>query len=154
MSHRSRRAARAARVVLAATLAGAPTLLSAQQAVALAGPAPVSVAAPVAAPAITPAAPVTGIVAAPVVDAPALPTADAARAAAVRPVRQASAQEQAALAGEAAAPRRQNVGQPMALMIVGGAALVTGLIIGGDVGTLFAVGGAAVGLYGLYQYLR
>ena len=151
MSHRSRRATRTARVLLAATLAGAPTLLSAQQAIALAGPVPppVHVVAPVVAPLVA-----TPAVDAPIVAVPALPAADAARAAAVRPVRQASAQEQAALAGQAAAPRRQNVGQPMALMIVGGAALVTGLIIGGDVGTLFAVGGAAVGLYGLYQYLR
>jgi hypothetical protein len=38
-------------------------------------------------------------------------------------------------------------------MILGGAALVTGLIIGGDAGTVIAVGGAIIGLYGLYVYL-
>ena len=38
-------------------------------------------------------------------------------------------------------------------MIFGGAALVTGLIIGGNAGTVIAVGGALVGLYGLYVYL-
>lgn len=49
------------------------------------------------------------------------------------------------------APR---MGQSVALMIVGGAALITGLVIGDDVGTLIAVGGAGIGLYGLYNYLK
>jgi hypothetical protein len=40
------------------------------------------------------------------------------------------------------------------LMIVGGAALITGLIIGGDVGTVIAVGGGLLGLYGLYVFLK
>jgi hypothetical protein len=39
-------------------------------------------------------------------------------------------------------------------MIVGGAALITGALIGGDVGTIFMVGGAVMGLDGLYQYLQ
>ena len=51
-------------------------------------------------------------------------------------------------------PRKQGVGKPVALMIVGGAALIVGLVIGGDVGTLFAIGGALIGLVGLYQYLQ
>ena len=50
--------------------------------------------------------------------------------------------------------RRKGYGQPIALMVVGGAALLTGLIIGDDAGTVIAVGGAVVGLYGLYQYLQ
>ena len=55
----------------------------------------------------------------------------------------------------AAAPaRRGGYGQPVALMVVGGAGLLTGLIIGGDAGTAIAVGGAVVGLVGLYQYLQ
>ncbi|HEU4720932.1 MAG TPA: hypothetical protein VFS59_06175 [Gemmatimonadaceae bacterium] len=54
----------------------------------------------------------------------------------------------------AAQTRRAGFGQPVALMVVGGAALLTGLIIGGDAGTVIAVGGALVGLYGLYQYLQ
>ena len=45
---------------------------------------------------------------------------------------------------------RENV----AWMVVGGAALVVGTIIGGDTGTVVMVGGAAVGLIGLYRYLR
>lgn len=40
------------------------------------------------------------------------------------------------------------------LMIVGGAAFVAGLLIGDDVGTVFAVGGATAGLIGLYNYLK
>jgi hypothetical protein len=54
----------------------------------------------------------------------------------------------------AAQARRRGMGQPVALMVVGGAALLTGLIIGGDAGTVIAVGGALVGLYGLYEYLQ
>ena len=53
-----------------------------------------------------------------------------------------------------AAPARANLGQSRALMIVGVAALITGAIIGGDPGTLIMVGGAVVGLYGLYNYLQ
>lgn len=40
------------------------------------------------------------------------------------------------------------------LMIVGGAIFLTGLIIGDDAGTAIAIGGAALGLYGLYTYLN
>jgi hypothetical protein len=40
------------------------------------------------------------------------------------------------------------------LMIVGGAALITGAFIDGDTGTIIMAGGGAVGLFGLYQYLR
>ena len=51
------------------------------------------------------------------------------------------------------AMRRPSRGSGVGLMILGGAALVTGLIIGGDAGTVIAVGGAIIGLYGLYVYL-
>jgi hypothetical protein len=46
------------------------------------------------------------------------------------------------------------MGQPEALMIVGGAAILIGAIIGNDAGAFFMVGGAVVGLYGLYKYLQ
>jgi len=52
------------------------------------------------------------------------------------------------------APRRAGYGQPVALMVVGGAALLSGLIIGGGAGTAIAVGGAVIGLYGLYEFLQ
>lgn len=48
----------------------------------------------------------------------------------------------------------KGMGQAQAMMIVGGAAVVVGIIIGDDVGTLIAVSGAVIGLYGLYQYLK
>jgi hypothetical protein len=44
--------------------------------------------------------------------------------------------------------------QSRAMMIVGGAALITGAIIGGDPGTIVMVGGAVIGLIGLYDYLQ
>ena len=53
-----------------------------------------------------------------------------------------------------AAATRANLGQARALMVVGAAALITGAIIGGEPGTIIMVGGAVVGLYGLYQYLQ
>jgi hypothetical protein len=55
---------------------------------------------------------------------------------------------------ESAQRRRAGYGQPMALMVVGGAAVLVGLIIGGGAGTVIAVAGAIAGLYGLYQYLQ
>jgi hypothetical protein len=45
-------------------------------------------------------------------------------------------------------------GQGMALMVVGGAAMIGGLLIGGSGGDAVAIGGLAVGLIGLYQYVR
>lgn len=49
--------------------------------------------------------------------------------------------------------RRSSNRNSVALMIVGGAALVVGAVIGNDAGTLVMLGGAAVGLYGLYLFL-
>ncbi|HYD52276.1 MAG TPA: hypothetical protein VEA99_06605 [Gemmatimonadaceae bacterium] len=54
----------------------------------------------------------------------------------------------------APAAMAQGVGRPVALMLVGFGALLAGAIIGDDVGTIFMVGGAIIGLYGLYEYLR
>lgn len=47
-----------------------------------------------------------------------------------------------------------NAGPNVALMAVGGAALVTGLIIGGDAGTVVAITGGTIGLVGLYRFVR
>jgi len=44
--------------------------------------------------------------------------------------------------------------QSQALMIVGGAAILVGAIVGDRAGDVFMVGGAVVGLYGLYKYLQ
>jgi hypothetical protein len=38
-------------------------------------------------------------------------------------------------------------------MIVGGAALIVGAVIGDSAGTIVMLGGAGIGLYGLYLFL-
>jgi len=40
------------------------------------------------------------------------------------------------------------------MMIVGGAAIVAGILVGGDGGTVLILGGVAVGAYGVYLYTR
>ena len=58
-------------------------------------------------------------------------------------------------ADAAPAPKgNAGLGQNEALMIVGGAAILVGAIVGGDAGDFFMIGGAVVGLYGLYKYLQ
>jgi hypothetical protein len=82
--------------------------------------------------------------------APAGPSVDRA-AVGARPL----AQKPATLSdAEAAIQSRLGLGQARALMIVGFAAVIIGLLMDNDPGTLIAVGGAVVGLYGLYHYLR
>lgn len=41
-----------------------------------------------------------------------------------------------------------------AMMIVGGAALIVGAVIGGQAGTIVMVGGSVLGLVGLWNYLQ
>ena len=105
----------------------------------------VAIATPAGAQAALAPAPVTAAAAAPVTTTPASvgPTMDAASVA-VRhtPV------------ADATQARRGSYGQPIALMVVGGAAVIVGLIIGGGAGTAIAIGGAVAGLIGLYQYLQ
>jgi hypothetical protein len=56
---------------------------------------------------------------------------------------------------ELAAPQSTaNLGRPKAMMVVGGAGIVVGALVGGDAGRIIMVGGAVVGLYGLWQYLQ
>lgn len=52
------------------------------------------------------------------------------------------------------ATHHAGLGVDGALMIVGAAAFIAGLIIGGGAGTAIAIAGAAIGLYGLYLYLQ
>jgi hypothetical protein len=49
---------------------------------------------------------------------------------------------------------RVGAGSNLALMGVGLAALIIGLTIDGDAGTVIAVSGGVLGLVGLYRYLR
>lgn len=51
-------------------------------------------------------------------------------------------------------PRREPTQQNKAMMIVGGAALLAGAIIGKDAGTIVMIGGAGLGLWGLWKYLE
>lgn len=64
-----------------------------------------------------------------------------------------SADDRAPLAVNASASRMgRREGRVFAL--VGGAAVIAGVLIGDDVGTVMAIGGAGLGLYGLYIWQR
>lgn len=65
-------------------------------------------------------------------------------------VKQASSASKAPVAYDA----HVGAGRNVALMVVGGAALIIGAVIGGAAGILIAVAGAAVGLYGLYYFIQ
>jgi hypothetical protein len=60
----------------------------------------------------------------------------------------------APLVVSSAAAEGLHQGEGVALMAVGGAGLVAGLLIGGNAGSAVAIGGLAVGLVGLYEYVR
>lgn len=60
----------------------------------------------------------------------------------------------AAAAKAPAAEARLGAGRNVAMMVVGGAAIIIGAIIGGTAGVLIAVAGAAIGLYGLYNFVQ
>ena len=77
---------------------------------------------------------------------PAGPTVEATKVG----VRQSTASSKVAAPYEA----RLGAGRNVALMVVGGAALIIGAVIGGAAGVLVAVAGAAVGLYGLYYFVQ
>lgn len=64
-----------------------------------------------------------------------------------------SAEDQAPLTVNASATR-MGPREGWVFAIVGGAALISGLLIGGDAGTVIAIGGAGLGLYGLYIWQR
>ena len=55
---------------------------------------------------------------------------------------------------EADKPGRVNAGPNVALMGVGAATVVIGLLVGGDSGTLIALGGGVIGLVGFYRFLK
>lgn len=56
----------------------------------------------------------------------------------------------------APAPQRRTAQQRRGTtyMIVGGAMLIGGLVIGDDAGTIVALGGLGIGIYGLYLYVQ
>jgi hypothetical protein len=49
--------------------------------------------------------------------------------------------------------RRGGLSTGQKLMILGGATFLVGALVGDDAGTVIMVGGAAIGLYGLYLWL-
>lgn len=109
----------------------------------------------VAAPAIDLPAPVAGPVVAPG-NAPTVAATDAPRSVVVAG-QQALAEVRSDAASARGVPgmaRGKSFGEAEALMIVGGAAFVAGMLIDGRVGTFVSVVGLGVGLYGLYLYLR
>ena len=77
-------------------------------------------------------------------------------AAALQLTSQASAARPSALhEGDLVAARRFNSRAPGAtLMIIGGAATVAGILIGGSGGFVLVLGGIGVGAYGFYLYTR
>ena len=50
--------------------------------------------------------------------------------------------------------RRESFSRPVTLMIVGGALIVTGLVVGGDASTILYLAGAGIGGYGVYLHLQ
>lgn len=55
---------------------------------------------------------------------------------------------------KAAAQVRRGQGQDVALMVVGVGAMVVGALVGDTAGTIILIGGAAMALWGLYNYLE
>jgi hypothetical protein len=53
-----------------------------------------------------------------------------------------------------AAAARMGPSDGKAAAIVGGVVVITGLVVGGDTGTLLVIGGAGLGLFGLYIWQR
>lgn len=132
--------------ILAAIPAGAqqPGTLADAPAYSSSGAATPADAAPIA------AAPAAGIAAAPAAPAAATPAPGPTVEQATVAVR-APAQ---ALEPQVAAASRAGLGTARAQMIVGFAALVAGAIVGGTPGTIIMITGAAIGLWGLYNYLQ
>jgi hypothetical protein len=89
------------------------------------------------------------------------PTAGAAEAASkpvsrgpsIASARVASHAESAPIGAAPVIQNRTSNRNAIAFMAVGGAALIVGAVIGDDAGTFVMLGGAVIGLYGLYLFL-
>ena len=51
-------------------------------------------------------------------------------------------------------PRRADTSHNRALLVVGGVAMLVGAVVGDTPGQIIMVGGAVIGLYGLYKFLQ
>ncbi len=60
----------------------------------------------------------------------------------------------AASANTAPAAARGGRSHGEVLMIVGGVAILTGIVVGNSAGYAISIAGAVIGIYGLYQYLQ
>src|SRR5688500_4320319 len=96
------------------------------------------------------AAMATGAVPTPDVAAPSAGPTNAASTVGIR----APAAQRSSNSAAAAADPHLGAGQNVALMVVGGAAMIIGAAIGDTAGILLAVGGAVVFLYGLYNFVQ
>jgi hypothetical protein len=96
---------------------------------------------------------VTAVAAQPAPNRPAVETLTAARGPSVASARVASHAITTPRGAPPVIQNRTSNRNAVALMIVGGAALVVGAVIGDDAGTLVMLGGAGIGLYGLYLFL-
>ncbi len=83
----------------------------------------------------------------------AAPSAGPTTAASTVGIRAPAAERSSASAAAAADPHL-GAGQNVALMVVGGAAMIIGAAVGDTAGVLLAVGGAVVFLYGLYNFVQ
>lgn len=145
----TRSGSRVVRLALALSLVGVSASASAQSASDLVAPP----AAPVVQPAFATAALSAEIAA---------PTASAAAATAPRTASVMFDQRAVGLTrrvsqdSTAPAPmlRRESTRTNTALMLVGAAAVILGAAVGDDAGTVLIIGGAGVGLYGLYRFLN
>jgi len=85
------------------------------------------------------------------------PASAAARSPSTGPTRASASVGVHAVAAPVAAlasPPRSSSDRSPAMMIVGGAALLVGAIIGGKAGTVVMIGGGIIGLVGLWNYLQ
>jgi len=147
MSRMQKVAAAFAALIIAAPL-GAPLAAQAANTDGAGQNATAQVSVPVAAIAVTDvAAPQT---AAPAALAPATGPTQRAATVGVRP----SVAAPVVLDGEKPAPTPDSVGHNPAMMIVGGAALIVGAVIGGRSGTIVMIAGGIIGLVGLWNYLQ
>jgi len=78
------------------------------------------------------------------------PSEESSRLAAGMPLAEADLYGESAAPAAVLAQDKNKAGLPF--MIAGGAAFVAGLIIGGDAGTVVAVAGVGIGVYGIILY--
>ncbi|MBI3504399.1 MAG: hypothetical protein HY059_06120 [Proteobacteria bacterium] len=87
-------------------------------------------------------------------NAPAAPSAAADRAPVAGPTQASATVGVRAAAAPLALPKPSSNGNSPAMMIVGGAALIVGAVVGGQAGTIVMIAGGIIGLVGLWNYLQ